>query len=89
MLELNDNKWFTQTATGDVPSPRRASCAGVVWAADRSSFNLYGNREKLHVEVMLTCKSYVWGGIGETGDALEEAYILTLPSFQWIRVSIC
>lgn len=30
--------------------------------------------------------SYMYGGIGSNGDALDELYILTLPSFQWTLV---
>ncbi|KAH6616281.1 hypothetical protein C7974DRAFT_41709 [Boeremia exigua] len=41
MYDINDGKWSTQTATGDVPSPRVGMCAGVTWANDRSSYNFY------------------------------------------------
>ena len=40
VYDINENKWFVETATGDVPSPRRGSCAGVAWADDRSSYNM-------------------------------------------------
>lgn len=40
MYDINDGRWFKQTATGDVPRPRKGACAGVTWANDRSSFNL-------------------------------------------------
>ena len=35
-------KWYTQTATGDVPESRRKFCGGVTWASDQSSYNVYG-----------------------------------------------
>ncbi|UPX11017.1 uncharacterized protein EKO05_0001644 [Ascochyta rabiei] len=38
------------------------------------------------METMLTSRSYVWGGVAANGSAFEEAYILTLPSFQWTRI---
>jgi hypothetical protein len=40
MFDINDGKWYTQTATGEVPQLRRGACAGVIWAKDRSSPNL-------------------------------------------------
>lgn len=40
LFDISDNRWATQTATGDVPRPRHGSCAGVIWAKDRSSYNL-------------------------------------------------
>ncbi|KAF2632023.1 hypothetical protein BU25DRAFT_454396 [Macroventuria anomochaeta] len=66
LFDIANNRWFTQTATGDVPSPRRGSCAGVIWAKDKSSYNFY-----------------VYGGITSNEKAVDELYILTLPSFQW------
>ncbi|KZM21775.1 hypothetical protein ST47_g7169 [Ascochyta rabiei] len=41
VFDINENKWFTQIASGDVPSPRRGVCAGVAWANDHSSYNIY------------------------------------------------
>ncbi|KAF2128361.1 hypothetical protein P153DRAFT_357727 [Dothidotthia symphoricarpi CBS 119687] len=39
--DIASSTWYTQTATGDIPQPRRAFCAGVTWAADHSSYNIY------------------------------------------------
>ena len=41
IFDINENKWFTQIATGDVPTPRQGMCAGVAWADDRTSYNMY------------------------------------------------
>jgi hypothetical protein len=40
IYDVNSGKWYTQTASGDVPLPRRQFCAGVTWPDDRSSFNM-------------------------------------------------
>ncbi|KAJ4985569.1 cell wall anchored protein [Stagonosporopsis vannaccii] len=66
LFDIANNRWFTQPASGDVPSPRRGSCVGVIWAKDKSSYNFY-----------------VYGGITSSGEAVDELYVLTLPSFQW------
>ncbi|KAF1969795.1 hypothetical protein BU23DRAFT_403088, partial [Bimuria novae-zelandiae CBS 107.79] len=41
LFDLANSRWYTQTASGDVPKARRAFCAGVVWAEDQSSYNIY------------------------------------------------
>ncbi|KAI9706253.1 MAG: hypothetical protein M1820_004828 [Bogoriella megaspora] len=70
VYDLASEKWYTQNATGDVPDMRGKFCAGATWPEDRSSYNIY-----------------LYGGQGhEKGDvAFDDVYILTLPSFQWIK----
>ncbi|CAO2656272.1 Nn.00g050750.m01.CDS01 [Neocucurbitaria sp. VM-36] len=41
VLDIASGRWYTQTATGEVPQARRAFCAGVTWAEDHSSYNIY------------------------------------------------
>ncbi|KAJ8116246.1 hypothetical protein OPT61_g2273 [Boeremia exigua] len=41
LFDINEKKWFTQKTTGEVPSPRYGMCAGLAWAKDCSSFNIY------------------------------------------------
>ena len=68
--DIANARWYKQTASGiSVPSPRRRFCAGVVWTADRSSYNIY-----------------LFGGasIGE-GIGYGDVWILSLPSFTWIK----
>ncbi|KAF1846853.1 uncharacterized protein K460DRAFT_425442 [Cucurbitaria berberidis CBS 394.84] len=67
LFDLANERWYTQTTTGDIPQPRRGFCAGVVWAADHSSYNIY-----------------LFGGIGTNETALEDVWVLSLPSFTWI-----
>ncbi|KAI1071762.1 hypothetical protein LB507_004924 [Fusarium sp. FIESC RH6] len=70
LYDVANSKWYTQKATGDIPGDRKRFCGGATWAKDRSSYNIY-----------------IFGGRGfppqETG--YDDIYILTLPSFQWIR----
>ncbi|KAH6639629.1 hypothetical protein C7974DRAFT_388904 [Boeremia exigua] len=69
MYDVQSSKWYTQTATGNIPGARRQFCAGATWADDQSSYNIY-----------------LYGGYG-FGDPLayDDAYILSLPSFTWIK----
>lgn len=41
VYDIKSGKWYTQTASGNVPPTRRKFCAGAAWAADRSSYNMY------------------------------------------------
>ncbi|KAF2625397.1 hypothetical protein BU25DRAFT_372530 [Macroventuria anomochaeta] len=69
MYDIQSSKWYRQTATGNVPNARRQFCAGVTWADDQSSYNIY-----------------LYGGYGFGGTlGYDDAYILSLPSFTWIK----
>ncbi|KAH7381375.1 hypothetical protein DE146DRAFT_729175 [Phaeosphaeria sp. MPI-PUGE-AT-0046c] len=41
VYDIADDRWYVQTAGGQIPLPRRGFCAGAVWAKDRSSYNIY------------------------------------------------
>ncbi|KAH7074813.1 hypothetical protein BKA63DRAFT_321944 [Paraphoma chrysanthemicola] len=41
VYDIANTRWYTQSATGDVPRARRGFCSGIVWAKDRSSYNIY------------------------------------------------
>lgn len=70
IYDVSSAKWFTQTAAGDVPKSRRQFCAGATWADDQSSYNIY-----------------LYGGYGvDGGIGHDDAYVLSLPSFQWIKL---
>ncbi|KAI4954308.1 hypothetical protein J4E91_002020 [Alternaria rosae] len=70
IYDMASSKWYTQTASGDVPDTRRQFCADVTWPDDQSSFNIY-----------------LYGGYGfEKAAAYDDVYILSLPSFTWIKV---
>jgi hypothetical protein len=37
IFDVEESKWYLQSAGGKVPDPRRKFCAGAAWAEDRSS----------------------------------------------------
>ncbi|KAI5465690.1 hypothetical protein BGZ63DRAFT_111118 [Mariannaea sp. PMI_226] len=71
VYDVLSGKSYTQNATGDVPDMRRRFCAGVTWVEDQSSYNIY-----------------LYGGLGEANGSsgFDDIYILTLPTFTWIRM---
>ncbi|PWY89847.1 hypothetical protein BO70DRAFT_426286 [Aspergillus heteromorphus CBS 117.55] len=69
LYDIGNDKWYFQKATGQIPENRRRFCAGVTWAQDLSSYNIY-----------------LYGGLAATaGNAFDDVYILSLPSFTWIK----
>ncbi|KAK8927540.1 Kelch repeat-containing protein [Metarhizium anisopliae] len=73
VFDATGNSWLTQTATGVVPQNRRQFCIDVAWAPDRSSYNIY-----------------LWGGLSVppplvNTTSFNDVYILTLPSFTWVK----
>ncbi|KAF2266706.1 hypothetical protein CC78DRAFT_123705 [Lojkania enalia] len=69
IFDISSSKWYTQGAQGDVPAARRQFCAGATWADDYSSYNIY-----------------LYGGFGvDNATGFDDAYILSMPSFTWIR----
>ena len=40
VYDIQSSKWYTQTASGDVPPNRKRFCAGATWADDQSSYNM-------------------------------------------------
>ncbi|KID89712.1 Galactose oxidase/kelch, beta-propeller [Metarhizium guizhouense ARSEF 977] len=73
VFDASADIWSTQTATGEIPQNRRQFCMDVAWAPDKSSFNIY-----------------LWGGLSVpppvvNTTAFNDVYILTLPSFIWVK----
>jgi hypothetical protein len=70
IFDIASARWYTQTATGDIPDMRRRFCGGATWADDRSSYNIY-----------------LYGGLGLPPNdvGFDDVYILSLPSFTWIK----
>ncbi|KAK3339706.1 hypothetical protein B0T25DRAFT_511899 [Lasiosphaeria hispida] len=70
LFDVANTKWYTQKTTGRTPENRRRFCGGAAWAQDQSSYNIY-----------------IFGGAGFPPDTtgFDDIYILTIPSFQWIR----
>lgn len=71
VLDIATNQWYQQIATGDIPPWRYAGCSVVVSAPDHSSHSIY-----------------VFGGWGNSAGASDgNVYVLSIPSFRWIRVN--
>ncbi|KAK3374540.1 hypothetical protein B0H63DRAFT_548764 [Podospora didyma] len=70
IYDIANTKWYSQTATGRVPENRRRFCSGATWSQDQSSYNIY-----------------LYGGAGflPSATGYDDIYILTIPSFKWIR----
>ncbi|KAG7118051.1 Kelch repeat-containing protein like [Verticillium longisporum] len=73
LYDVLSSKWYTQETTGTTPERRRRFCAGVTWAEDQSSYNIY-----------------LYGGApppeDEPGAGFDDLYILSMPSFTWIKM---
>ncbi|KAF2794341.1 hypothetical protein K505DRAFT_28250 [Melanomma pulvis-pyrius CBS 109.77] len=69
IFDVSSSKWYTQAAGGNVPAMRRQFCAGVSWADDHSSYNIY---------------LYGGFGI-QNSTGFDDSYILSLPTFTWIK----
>jgi hypothetical protein len=86
VYDIGGSLWYNQTATGDVPDMRRRFCAGATWAADQSSYNMY-DLSILRFFDLANVYRYLYGGAGvpPNGGAFDDVYILSIPSFQWIK----
>ncbi|KAI1205710.1 uncharacterized protein F4807DRAFT_272872 [Annulohypoxylon truncatum] len=72
VYDVAGDKWYRQPTQGAPPALTRG-CAVVATAQDKSSFNIY----------------YYGGydGISTTSDFNDDVWVLTLPSFMWMKVS--
>ena len=71
VLDIGTQQWYQQAASGDIPPWRYVGCSVVVSAPDGSSHSIY-----------------VFGGWGNSAGASDGyVYVLSLPSFRWIRVN--
>ena len=107
LYDVLSSKWYTQPATGTVPSMRRRFCAGATWAPDQSSYNMYsapfapflcyirysakssGGLQSIFNKLTTSNHSYLYGGAGtrpQNSAGFDDVYILTIPSFQWIKL---
>jgi hypothetical protein len=74
VYDIATNSWFNQTTTAandNYPPSRRGFCAVAISAPDNSSHNIY-----------------IYGGQqgDDIDDSLDDIYVLSLPSFQWIYI---
>jgi hypothetical protein len=47
IFDLASSRWYEQDADGEVPEMRARFCAGVTWAPDQSSYNVYARTIRL------------------------------------------
>ncbi|GKT48028.1 Kelch repeat-containing protein [Colletotrichum spaethianum] len=72
IYDVLSSKWYTQKATGQIPEMRRRFCAGVTWAADQSSYNIY---------------MYGGATVpGVLGGGYDDLYVLSIPTFTWVKM---
>ncbi|KUI60774.1 hypothetical protein VP1G_07971 [Cytospora mali] len=71
VYDIFTGQWYTQRTTGTTPQMRQRFCSGVTWADDQSSYNIY-----------------LYGGAGMPPDTAgyDDVYILTIPTFTWIKL---
>ncbi|EEP78101.1 predicted protein [Uncinocarpus reesii 1704] len=73
IYDIASKKWFTQNTTGIAPPGRSDFCSVVASAKNGSSHNIY-----------------IYGGYGgsdRSEKAFDDVYILSVPSFTWIKAS--
>lgn len=71
VYDIGGQAWYQQNTTGDIPRWRYSGCSVVVSAPDQSSHSIF-----------------VFGGWGNTfGQSDGGVYVLSIPSFRWIRVN--
>ena len=71
VYDIGSGTWYQQAATGDIPPWRYMGCSVTVSAPDQSSHSIY-----------------VFGGWGNSfGGSDGNVYVLSIPSFRWIRVN--
>lgn len=71
VYDIGTGTWYRQAATGDIPPWRYMGCSVTVSAPDHSSHSIY-----------------VFGGWGNSfGGSDGNVYVLSIPSFRWIRVN--
>lgn len=69
---MSNGTWYQQRASGEIPPPRIDTCTVVASAPDNSSHNIY-----------------IYGGWDPTGNQnkwYDDIYVLSLPSFTWIKM---
>ncbi|KAI9838189.1 MAG: hypothetical protein M1837_002618 [Sclerophora amabilis] len=69
IYDIESSTWFTVNATNEIPSLRTDACIGVSASPDDSSTQIY-----------------LYGGFDNNGNnAFDDVYILSVPSFRWIK----
>ena len=71
VYDIANNRWYKQETSGSSPAPRISACTVVVAAQDKTSWSIV-----------------MYGGASEKshGDVYGDTWVLTVPSFQWVKV---
>ncbi|PLN83713.1 hypothetical protein BDW42DRAFT_164510 [Aspergillus taichungensis] len=72
VYDIAEQKWYIQNTTGDIPPQLARFCSVYASAQDDSSHNIY-----------------IYGGndgIDPTEIPSDDVYVLSLPSFEWIKL---
>ena len=71
VYDIANNQWYKQETSGSSPAPRISACTVVVAAQDKTSWSIV-----------------MYGGASEKahGDVYGDTWVLTVPSFQWVKV---
>lgn len=71
VYDIQSKTWYEVTATGDLPGDRSQFCAVVSASVDQSTFQVT-----------------IFGGWDAyAGKKYEDVFVLTVPSFRWIKVN--
>lgn len=72
VYDIQSRTWYEVTATGDLPEVRTEFCAVVSASVDQSTFQVT-----------------IFGGWNsEAWENYEDVFVLTIPSFRWIKVNV-
>ena len=71
VYDIQSSTWFSVTASGDQPGPRRQACSVAAVSPDESAFHItmYGGWNLFE------------------GRSYEDVYVLSIPSFTWINIT--
>ena len=71
VYDIAKDRWYKQKTSGSSPAPRISACTVVVAAQDKTSWSIV-----------------MYGGASEKphGDVYGDTWVLTVPSFQWVKV---
>lgn len=71
VYDIQSKAWYNVTATGEIPGYRSQFCAVVSASVDQSTFQVT-----------------IFGGWNTyLGKKYEDVFVLTVPSFRWIKVN--
>ncbi|MCJ1464227.1 hypothetical protein MMC07_002840 [Pseudocyphellaria aurata] len=76
LYDMKNQGWYSQIASGDIPSPRSHYCAVGIGGDKNNTFEIF-----IHGGI-------INDNSGSQAANSDHIYVLSLPSFQWFRASI-